>query len=245
MTASERDLAGRLKENLAGVRDRIAAAAARSGRSADCVRLVGVTKYVDVPAIRTLIACGLTDLGESRPQDLWKKAEQLRDLPIRWHMIGHLQRNKVRRTLPLIALLHSGDSQRLLQEVNDEAAAAGGKLEALLEVNISGDATKHGFQPRDLAEVLPGLASLTNLQIRGLMGMAALEGGAERARRDFAALRELRESLRRNCPSNVSLDELSMGMSGDYEVAVEEGATIVRVGSALFEGFQSPDQWSG
>ena len=241
MTASDRDLAGRLKDNLAEVRDRIAAAAARSGRVAESVRLVGVTKYVDVPAIRTLVACGLTEIGESRPQDLWKKAEQLSDLPIRWHMIGHLQRNKVRRTLPLVALLHSGDSERLLEEVNNEVAILRHKLDVLLEVNISGDATKHGFQPRELAEVLPRLASLAKLSIRGLMGMAALEGGAEQARRDFAVLRELRDRLRGDCPPNVSLDELSMGMSGDYEVAIEEGATIVRVGSALWEGVRSTE----
>lgn len=245
MTASDRDLAARLQDNLAGVRDRVAATAARSGRSADSVRLVGVTKYVDVPAIRTLVACGLTDLGESRPQDLWKKAEQLSDLTIRWHLIGHLQRNKVRRTLPLIALLHSGDSQRLLDEANNDAAALARKLDVLLEANISGDATKHGFQPQELAEALPRLSSLENLQIRGLMGMAALEGGTDRARRDFAALRELGESLRRECPPNVSLDELSMGMSGDYEVAIEEGATIVRVGSALFEGIDMPNAGQG
>lgn len=226
----------RLAENLAAVREQIAIAAARSGRGADAVRLVGVTKYVSAEVAGELFAAGLADLGESRPQALWEKAAQLAEHPIRWHFVGHLQRNKARRTLPLVALLHSGDSLRLLREIAAEAALLGRPVEVLLEVNISGDEAKHGFAPAELAAALPAIAELSALRVRGLMAMASLEGGPTRARRDFAALRELRERLLAECPPSISLHELSMGMSDDFVEAIEEGATIVRVGSRLFEG---------
>jgi pyridoxal phosphate enzyme (YggS family) len=237
--------AERIAENLARVREQIAAAEARAGRPAGSVKLVAVTKYVGPAEAAALVQAGCADLGESRPQELWRKAEALVHLPIRWHLIGHLQRNKVRRTLPHLALLHSGDSERLLSEldsaqfsrnaagVRDDAIA---KLPVLLEVNISGDADKHGFSPGELVALAPRLASFSHLEFRGLMAMASLSGGHERARADFAALRTLRDELRTHLPAEISLAELSMGMSGDFEVAIEEGATIVRIGSALFEG---------
>jgi pyridoxal phosphate enzyme (YggS family) len=226
----------RIRENLAQVRATIAAAAARSGRKPEVVRLIGVTKYVEPEIARLLAIAGLTDLGESRPQELWRKAEALADLPVRWHLIGHLQRNKVRRTLSLVACIQSADSLRLMAEIDREAAAMGRSANVLLEVNISGDAAKHGFPPAEVDGALPQIAALQNVRVLGLMTMAALEGGADEARRDFAALRELRDWLLANRPTEISLHELSMGMSGDYEIAIEEGATIVRVGSALFEG---------
>lgn len=234
----------RLGQNLANVRERIASAAARSGRPPEAIRLVGVTKYASIEVTRALVEAGLADLGESRPQSLWDKAAALADLPVRWHFVGHLQRNKVRRTLPLVSLMHSIDSRRLLAAVEQElalAAEAGGPpsgkpLPALLEVNISGDAAKHGFRPAEIEPLLVELPKLEHVRICGLMAMAALEGGTDRARRDFAALRELRDRLQPLAPAGVSLDELSMGMSDDYKVAIEEGATIVRVGSALFDG---------
>jgi pyridoxal phosphate enzyme (YggS family) len=223
----------RVAANLANVRDRIAAAARSAGRSPDEVRLVAVTKYVDAATTRLLIEAGCHDLGESRPQELWDKAAALADSAIRWHLIGHLQRNKVRRTLPLVSLIHSGDSLRLLEVLNREAV---GPLSVLLEVNVSGEAAKHGFAPDELPRHLEALAALTNLDIRGLMAMAALDDDPTTARRDFARLRELRDRLRREWAGRFALDELSMGMSGDFEQAVAEGATIVRIGSALFEG---------
>lgn len=234
-------LVDRLRENLAAVREMVAAAARRSGRPSEAVRLVGVTKYVDPATTRLLAEAGLHDLGESRPQSLWEKASALADLPIRWHLIGHLQRNKIRRTLPLAALIHSGDSLRLLSALDDESRALGRVSEVLLEVNISGDANKHGFAPAEVAPALATIAGLTSLKIRGLMAMASLEGDLFSARRDFAALRELRDSLMHNCPPQVELSDLSMGMSGDFEAAIAEGATIVRVGSALFEGMNAHD----
>jgi pyridoxal phosphate enzyme (YggS family) len=227
------DEAARIAENVARVRGRIADAAARSGRPASQITLVAVTKYVSAAMVRPLIAAGCIDLGESRPQQLWEKAAALGDLPVRWHLIGHLQRNKVRRTLPLVTMIHSVDSPRLLAAIEEEPAAT---LPVLLEVNISGETAKQGLAPEAIESFLAQAAGCRNVTIRGLMGMAGLEGGLDTARRDFAALRELRDRLRPRCPAGVTLDELSMGMSGDFEVAIEEGATIVRVGSALFEG---------
>lgn len=215
---------------------RIAAAATQAGRRPDDVRLVAVTKYVDATVTRMLVDAGCRDLGEARPQQLWDKAAALADLGIRWHLIGHLQRNKVRRTLPLVHLLHSGDSLRLLEEVNAEQTAQPAPLPVLLEVNVSGDAAKHGFAIDDVAPLADALSQLTYLDVRGLMCMAGLEGAAAAARREFAALRELRDRLRREWSGRYTLDELSMGMSGDFEAAVAEGSTMVRVGSALFEG---------
>ncbi|MCE5267547.1 MAG: alanine racemase, partial [Planctomycetaceae bacterium] len=150
--------------------------------------------------------------------------------------------NKVRRTLPLVSMIHSIDSPRLLAAVEEEledantGGAAGGALPVLLEVNISGESAKHGFAPDEIEPLLAKLSSYPKVAVRGLMCMAGLEGDLDAARREFAAVRELRDRLRTVSPPNVTLDELSMGMSGDFEVAIEEGSTIVRVGSALFEG---------
>lgn len=228
------DAAQRIAANVACVCGRIAEAAARSGRSAGEITMVAVTKYVSADVVRPLVEAGCLDLGESRPQSLWDKAEALADLPIRWHMIGHLQRNKIRRTVPLAAMIHSVDSQRLLAAIDEEHSTS--RLAVLLEVNTSGEEAKHGFAPDAIEPLLAELATYRHVEIRGLMCMAALEGGPAVARRDFAALRELRDRLRPRCPSGIALDELSMGMSGDFEEAIEEGATMVRIGSALFEG---------
>jgi len=232
------DLAVRIRENLARVRRRIADAAARSGRAADEVRLVAVTKSVGEPAIRALVDAGCRLLGENRPQQLWQKAAALADLPVDWHMIGHLQRNKVRRTLPLVRMLESADSPALVEAVDRAAGELSLRVPILLEVNVSGEMAKHGFAPDAVEPFLEELGRLEHVEVRGLMCMAGLEGGLDAARRDFAALGQLRDRLRRNCPERVRLDELSIGMSGDFEVAIGEGATIVRVGSALFEGVE-------
>ena len=228
--------AARIRENLAAVRGRMAAAAARSGRTDEMVRLVGVTKYLDAPTARLLALAGLTDLGESRPQELWAKASALADVSPTWHLVGHLQTNKVRRTLQVCSLIHSADSLRLVEAISREACLLKISAEVLLEVNISGDATKTGMNPGEVEPLLPRIAELKGVVVRGLMAMASREGDLAVARREFAAVRNLRNQLAANSPAQCSFAELSMGMSGDYEVAIEEGATIVRLGSALVEG---------
>jgi pyridoxal phosphate enzyme (YggS family) len=233
-------VAARLQENLANVRERIAAAAGRAGRTIDEIKLVGVTKYVEPPLARMLFEAGLSVLGESRPQELWRKAEALADLPVEWHLIGHLQRNKVKRTLPLVTLFHSVDSLRLLAEISHEAVQLDCDARVLLEVNVSGDQSKHGLKPGEVEPLLPQVAALPQVCVEGLMTMAALEGGLDRAHRDFAALRDLRDRLQPNCPPGLTLRHLSMGMSGDFEAAIEEGATLIRIGSTLFEGLEEP-----
>jgi len=236
MDSARTPAAARLQENLASVRERLAQAANRAGRKAEEITLVGVTKYVEPPLARMLYEAGLGTLGESRPQELWRKAEALADLPIEWHMIGHLQRNKVKRTLPLATLIHSVDNLRLLAEISREAVLWERDARVLLEVNVSGDASKHGLKPDEVEPLLPQAAALPRVRVAGLMTMAALSGEWDRARRDFAALRELRDRLEPHCPRGMTLRHLSMGMSGDFEAAIEEGATLVRVGSTLFEG---------
>jgi pyridoxal phosphate enzyme (YggS family) len=230
------DPASRIAENVAAVRDRIAQAAAKSGRAPGDVSLVAVTKYVGEREIRALVAAGCDVLGENRPQHLWEKVQAVEDLPIHWHLVGHLQRNKVRRTLPLVEMVQSADSPRLVAAIDRIAGELSLRMPVLLEVNVSGDAAKHGFEPAGVEPFLAELNQQSRVEIRGLMCMARLEGGPDAARRDFAALCSLRDRLRENCPDGVHLDELSMGMSADYEVAIQEGATIVRIGSALYEG---------
>lgn len=237
MTASDSQIAARIRENIARVRENIRAAAARSDRNADQVLLVGVTKYVNPAMARLLFEAGVTDLGESRPQEMWEKAEALADLHPSWHLIGHLQRNKVKRTLPLVTCIHSVDTLRVLQEVNTHAANNPRPVsDVLLEVNVSGDTEKHGFRPDEIEPLLSEINKLGHVAVLGLMTMSGLESNSDQTRREFAVLRELGERLKPKCSQNISMKELSMGMSGDYEIAVEEGATIVRIGSALFEG---------
>jgi len=229
-------IARRIAENVAEVRQRMAEAARAGGRNPDEVRLVAVTKYVGLEEIRATVEAGCRVLGESRPQQLWERAAALAEWPAEWHMIGTLQRNKVRRTLPLVTMVQSVDDPALVEAIERIAAELNLRVPILLEVNVSSESSKHGFAPDAVEPYLPELARCRHVEMRGLMTMAALDGGADRARRDFAALRGLRDRLLKNCPEGIGLTELSMGMSGDYEVAIEEGATIVRVGSALYEG---------
>jgi pyridoxal phosphate enzyme (YggS family) len=235
-----------IAENLRRVRERIARAAESVGRRAGDIRLVGVTKYVGPREAAELVAAGCADLGESRPQELWSKAESLAQSPaagfnpaeVRWHLVGHLQRNKVRRTLPLVSLVHSVDSERLLAAINDarrDANDTDPPVSVLLEVNTSGETAKHGLAPHEVEPLLPAAPRYPHVAIRGLMTMAALEGGPAAAAKNFAALRELRDRLKPNTPDCVRLNELSMGMSGDFETAIREGATIVRIGSLLWD----------
>lgn len=227
------DAAARIAENLQRVRDAMHEAAVAANRAPDDVRLVAVAKYVGVAATAALLEAGCQELAESRPQQLWEKAAMPELEGARWHLVGHLQRNKVQRTLPLVELIHSVDSDRLLAAIDAAAANLDGRARVLLEVNCSGDATKHGLTPAGLRRLTEDLVRYENVEVAGLMTMAARTGGAEVARRNFADLRALREQFAASIGP-----ELSMGMSGDFREAIAEGATLVRIGSVLFEGVQ-------
>ncbi len=232
-------LKAQLQRNLQTVQERIEAAAAWSGRSADSVCLVAVTKYVPVKVARHLVEIGRRDLGESRPQQLWERAEVLSESSILWHLIGPLQKNKIRKTLRYVAWIHSVDSWELLAAINRIAVEEGVRPNVLLEVNVSQNPAKHGFAPDELLAAAERLAEYRHVAVRGLMCMAGWEGDLDGARRDFRSLRILRDRLRDKLPNGPNFEHLSMGMSGDFEIAVEEGATIVRVGSLLFEGIEA------
>lgn len=223
-----------IADNLARIQSRISAACARAGRSTDEVTLVAVTKYAEPAWVETLVSLGHVVLGESRPQQLSRRAAEMSD-SIQWHMIGHLQRNKVDLVLPVATLIHSADSPRLLRRINDRAAAADRRAAVLLEVNVSGEESKDGFPIGALRDAWKELRQFENVDIRGLMTMAPLTDDPDLPRTVFRRLRELRDELAAESDAHA-LPELSMGMSRDFEVAIEEGATLVRVGSSLFEG---------
>lgn len=233
-------LRNRVASAVAAVRQRMAAALERSGRPSDAVRLVAVSKYAstDDGVIEALLAAGCTDLGESRPQHLVEKAEHFSgpSFPeIRWHLIGSLQRNKVRKVLPFCSLIHSIDSIDLAETINriaEEEAIP--QVHGLLEVNISGDAAKHGFTEEELKRSLDAFAPFTHLHIDGLMCMAGLDSDQDQIRREFSSVRHLSHSIASNSPQNMSMTDLSMGMSSDFEIAIEEGATLIRIGSLLY-----------
>jgi pyridoxal phosphate enzyme (YggS family) len=225
-----------LAERLAAVEERLRAACLRAGRSRAEVTLVAVTKTATVEAAAALVELGVRDLGEGRPQELWRKAAVLPTA--RWHLIGHLQRNKIERTLPLVRRIHSVASLRLLTALDQEAERQGRQVDVLLEVNASREANKQGFAPEEVLELRPTLKELKRVRVTGLMTMAAYEDNPERCRPTFVLLRQLRDRLREEMHGTHPLMDLSMGMSNDFEIAVEEGATLVRIGTALFEGLE-------
>jgi pyridoxal phosphate enzyme (YggS family) len=211
------------------------AACRRAGRDPSTVTLVAVTKTVSIEVAAALHALGVANLGESRPQELWRKAAAL-PRTVRWHLVGHLQRNKIERTLPLVEWIHSVDTLRLLEALEQEAARQQRTVSVLLEVNASGEASKHGFSPQQLLGLAEPLGRLEKVQVRGLMTMAALEDDPSRCRPTFATLRQLRNDLRGTLAPQHPLEHLSMGMSNDFEIAIEEGATLIRLGTVLLEG---------
>jgi PLP dependent protein len=224
-----------LSDRIAAVQSRIAAACSRAGRPPGEVTLVAVTKTISPAVASFLPELGVLELGESRPQELWRKASEVPGR-VHWHLVGHLQRNKIERTLPLVHLIHSVDSPRLLDALEAEAARRRRRVAALLEINASGEENKHGFAPQEACSLGPRLAELEWVEVEGLMTMARQEEDPERCRPTFRLVRELRERLQAGLPARIRLERLSMGMTNDFEVAIEEGATLVRIGTALFEG---------
>ena len=220
-----------IAENLERVRKQIAHAAAKAGRTVDEIELVAITKTHPAEKVREAIEAGQTLFGESRVQEARVKIPELPS-NLHWHYVGHLQKNKIRHALPLFELFHGVDSLALAQEMNRIAADEGLHPRVLLEVNVAGEGSKFGFSPDKLREQMEGLLALQRLSILGLMIIPPLGDKAEASRRYFAQLRELRDRLKTEF--HVDLPQLSMGMTQDYPIAVQEGATLVRVGTAIF-----------
>jgi pyridoxal phosphate enzyme (YggS family) len=224
-----------LRERIEQVEARIEAACRRANRPRSQVSLVAVTKSAPDAVLPLLPKLGLRLLGENRPQELWRKSALLEG-KVDWHLIGHLQRNKVEKTLQLVSLVHAVDSIRLLQAIEVEGASAGRSSDLLIEVNTSGETSKHGFVPGEVSALVESLHGMEHVRVMGMMTMAAPADDSEKCRPCFALLRTLRDQLKQLLPDHHPCSHLSMGMSGDFEVAIEEGATYVRIGSALFEG---------
>jgi pyridoxal phosphate enzyme (YggS family) len=220
-----------IAESLDRVREQIAAAAQKAGRSTDDIELIAVSKTHDASRIREAIDAGQKLFGESKVQEARAKIPELPS-SLRWHFIGHLQKNKIRHALPLFELFHGIDSLDLARDMNRIADEIGSRPRILLEVNVAGEGSKFGFKPEILREHMESLLSLPQLTIEGLMTIPPLGLEAESSRKFFAQLRELRDSLGKQF--NLQVPHLSMGMTNDFGVAIEEGATLVRVGTAIF-----------
>ena len=220
-----------IADNLDRVLEKIASAAANSGRSADDIELVAITKTHPAEKVREAIEAGQTLFGESRVQEARAKIPELPS-NLRWHFVGHLQKNKVRQALQLFEMIHSVDSFALAQDVDRIAQEEGSHPRVLLEVNVAGEGSKFGFTPVHLREQMEALLALPRLSIEGLMCIPPLAGESEDSREFFVQLRELRHSLEEEF--NIKLPQLSMGMTQDFPIAIKEGATLVRVGTAIF-----------
>jgi pyridoxal phosphate enzyme (YggS family) len=220
-------------QNISHIRERIASACARAGRSPGEVTLVAITKTQPVALIREALNAGITVFGENRVQEAAEKIPELRDGPT-WHLVGHLQTNKVKKALSLFSVIQSVDSLRLAQEIQRQAGAAGQVVEVYVEVNTSHEDSKFGIDPNAAPELAQQIAGLPNLRLRGLMTIGALTSDANRVRSCFRRLRELRDAIGDMSLPQVDLETLSMGMTDDFEIAIEEGSTMVRVGRAIF-----------
>ena len=225
--------AERIADNLRRIEERLAGACERVARERESVTLVAVTKTVEVDEVRVLHRLGVRDFGENRVAELVRKAAALADLAPTFHMIGHLQRNKVRDLLPHSHIIHSVESHKLTGVLSRRADEAGLDVDVLIEVNVAGEEQKYGVAPDAAAALAEKVVALPRLRLRGLMTMCPVVRNPGHCRGWFARLRELADELSRDLPVG-SMTDLSMGMTQDYEVAVEEGATMVRIGSALF-----------
>jgi hypothetical protein len=223
-----------IKENVAHVRERIAAACRHSGRAPDDVKLVAVSKTFPPQSIRAAYEAGLRDFGENRVQEAAAKRPVLSDLSITWHFVGHLQTNKAKAARELFHWVHSVDSFRLAQKLDQAAAPGRGRLPVLLEVNLGGEESKAGVGQSEVIQLAEQISQLATLEVRGLLFIPPFLEDPEQVRPYFRRLRELAQEVDAKNIANVSMRELSMGMSHDFEVAIEEGATIIRVGTAIF-----------
>jgi PLP dependent protein len=220
-----------IAENLEAIRERVAAAAGRAGRTLADVELLAVSKTFPPEAIQEAVDAGQRVFGENKVQELLAKQPLLAS-KLRWHLIGHLQSNKVRKVLPIAEVIHGVDSLDLAKDIDRIGTELGLRPKVFLEVNLAAESTKHGFKPDELKRQLDDLYTLERIEIQGLMCIPPFDANAEHTRRYFVTLRALRDELEK--VGGAPLPKLSMGMSHDFEVAIEEGSTIVRVGSAIF-----------
>ena len=230
------------QRNLASVRQRIDTACRRADRDSAAVRLLPVSKTKPESVLRLAYAAGCRMMGENKPQEAYRKWEAMQDLAdLQWSVIGHLQTNKAKLVARFATEFQALDSLRVAEALERRLQAEGRSLDVLVQVNTSGEASKYGLAPEDVPAFMRELPAFSALRVRGLMTLALFSSEAERVRQCFILLRTLRDQLRDSAPAGISLDELSMGMSGDFEIAVEEGATVVRVGQAIFGARDTPD----
>ena len=230
------------RHNLATVQARIAAACQRAGRDPASVRLLPVSKTKPEASLRLAHAAGCRMFGENKVQEALDKWEAMRDLAdLRWSVIGHLQTNKAKLVARFASEFQALDSLRVAEALERRLQAEGRSLDVFVQVNTSGEASKYGLAPEDVPGFIRQLPAFSALRVRGLMTLALFSSEAERVRRCFALLRQLRHQLRQDAPAGIALHELSMGMSGDFEIAIEEGATVVRIGQAIFGARALPD----
>lgn len=235
MTGPAQDYTQAIAANVAAIRQRIAQACARAGRAADEVTLVAVSKTVEPARIRAALAAGIRVLGENRVQEAQDKIAELRgEASVQWHLIGHLQSNKARRAVELFDAVHSLESLKLAEKLAQAAAELGKRLPVFVEVNLGGEASKAGVAPEEVLPLCEAVGKLSALELKGLMAVPPFLDDAEKLRPFFRRLCELRDEAQRAGVVDAHFRELSMGMSNDFEVAIEEGATFVRVGTALF-----------
>lgn len=221
-----------LKKNTELVFQQIADASQEANRALDAVSVIAVTKYVDVQTAEALLPLGVRHIGENRVDKFLEKYQALKDYPVTWHLIGTLQRRKVKEVIPYVDYFHALDSLKLAQEIQKRTDHV---IKCFLQVNISGEESKHGFAPEELDAILPELEGLDNLQIVGLMTMAPFEASQDELQAIFAATHQLQKELQKKQLKNMPFTELSMGMSRDYDVAIANGATFVRIGTSFFK----------
>jgi len=228
-----------IAENIIEINERISAAAKKSNRTAQDVTLIGVTKTIDTENIKKMLDCGVMNIGENRVQELVAKHDVLKhythlgNLP-KWHMIGHLQKNKIKYILDKVGLIHSVDTLELAVMINNACEKMGIKADFLLEINIAQESTKFGISHKDIGFTLENISKLSHIALKGLMCVPPYVENGEDNRRYFDKMRKLLLDINENCLYYTNLSELSMGMTSDYDVAIEEGATMVRVGSGIF-----------
>ncbi len=223
-----------MRGNLEALNEKIEKAALISGRRREDIKLVAVTKTVNVVKIKEAIDIGITSIGENRVQELMDKYVGLKDYELDWHMVGHLQRNKVKHVIDKVSLIHSVDTIALAEEISKRARRIKREIDVLIQINVSGEDSKFGAEPGKAHELVQRAGSLNNVNIKGLMVIAPFTDNAEEVRPVFAKSKEIFEDLKSRGYEGVDMEYLSMGMTGDFEVAIEEGANIVRIGTGIF-----------